>query len=83
MRSPAVHRGNFRRESPVNGFSAQFTVGRQQPVVGHKNIWQHGEIPHLPVVRQIGIDGTKKLMSSGNRPIDIVRNGKAVEELIA
>ena len=28
-------------------------------------------------------DGEKKLMAPGNRPIDIVREGKVVKELIA
>ncbi len=37
----------------------------------------------MTVYRQIGIDGTKKLMAPGNRPIDIVREGKVRKELIA
>jgi hypothetical protein len=37
----------------------------------------------MTVYRLIGINGEKKLMSPGNRPIDIVRNGKVVDELIA
>jgi hypothetical protein len=37
----------------------------------------------MTLYHQIGINGEKKLMSPGNRPIDIVRNGKVVEELIA
>ncbi|HXE53578.1 MAG TPA: DUF1501 domain-containing protein [Tepidisphaeraceae bacterium] len=32
---------------------------------------------------QLGINPNKRLMSAGNRPIDIVRNGKVVQELIA
>ena len=32
---------------------------------------------------QIGINPSKRLMSAGNRPIDIVRGGKVVNELIA
>lgn len=32
---------------------------------------------------QLGIDPTKRLMSPGNRPIDIVRGGKVVSELLA
>jgi len=32
---------------------------------------------------QLGINSNKRLMSAGNRPIDIVRNGKVVEELLA
>lgn len=32
---------------------------------------------------QLGIDPTKRLMSPGNRPIDIVRGGKVVQELLA
>jgi hypothetical protein len=34
------------------------------------------------VYRQLGIDGEKKLMAPGNRPIDIVREGKVRGELI-
>jgi uncharacterized protein DUF1501 len=37
----------------------------------------------MTVYNQIGINGEKKLMSPGNRPIDIVRNGKVVHDLIA
>jgi len=32
---------------------------------------------------QLGINPNKRLMSAGNRPIDIVRGGKVVEELLA
>ena len=32
---------------------------------------------------QLGINPNKRLMSPGNRPIDIVRNGKVVNELVA
>ncbi|MDB6152352.1 MAG: hypothetical protein JWL90_805 [Chthoniobacteraceae bacterium] len=35
------------------------------------------------VYNQLGIRGTKKLMAPGNRPIDIVRNGQVVTELLA
>ncbi len=37
----------------------------------------------MTIYKQLGIDGSKKLMSPGNRPIDIVRGGQAVAELIA
>jgi hypothetical protein len=37
----------------------------------------------MTVYKQIGIDGTKKLMSPGDRPIDLVRNGQIRKELIA
>ncbi len=37
----------------------------------------------MTVYRQIGINGEKKLMAPGNRPIDIVREGKVRKELIA
>jgi uncharacterized protein (DUF1501 family) len=37
----------------------------------------------MTLYRQLGINGEKKLMSPGNRPIDIVRNGKVVESLLA
>ncbi|HBI44313.1 MAG TPA: DUF1501 domain-containing protein [Planctomycetales bacterium] len=37
----------------------------------------------MTVYKQIGIDGTKKLMSPGDRPIDLVRNGQVRKELIA
>jgi hypothetical protein len=37
----------------------------------------------MTLYHQIGINGVKKLMSPGNRPIDIVRNGKVVPELLA
>jgi hypothetical protein len=36
----------------------------------------------MTVYRQLGIDGEKKLMAPGNRPIDIVREGKVRQELI-
>ena len=34
------------------------------------------------VFKQLGINPEKKLMAPGNRPIDIVRNGQAVAELL-
>jgi hypothetical protein len=37
----------------------------------------------MTVYKQIGIDGAKKLMSPGDRPIDLVRNGQVRRELIA
>ena len=37
----------------------------------------------MTVYKQLGIDGTKKLMAPGNRPIDLVRNGQVRKELIA
>jgi hypothetical protein len=37
----------------------------------------------MTVYRQIGIAAEKKLMAPGNRPIDIVREGKVRKELIA
>ena len=35
------------------------------------------------IYHQLGINPEKKLMSSGNRPIDIVRGGKVVEAILA
>ena len=37
----------------------------------------------MTVYKQLGINGEKKLMSPGNRPIDIVRGGQVRKELIA
>jgi hypothetical protein len=37
----------------------------------------------MTVYQQLGIDAEKKLMAPGNRPIDIVREGKVRKELIA
>ena len=37
----------------------------------------------MTIYHQLGIDGARKLMSPGNRPIDIVRNGEVVQDLIA
>jgi len=37
----------------------------------------------MTIYKQLGIDGAKKLMSPGNRPIDIVRGGQVVNELLA
>lgn len=37
----------------------------------------------MTVFHQLGINGEKKLMAPGNRPIDIVREGKVRRELIA
>jgi hypothetical protein len=37
----------------------------------------------MTVYHQLGINGEKKLMAPGNRPIDIVREGKVRRELIA
>jgi uncharacterized protein (DUF1501 family) len=37
----------------------------------------------MTVYHQIGINGEKKLMAPGNRPIDIVREGKVRRELIS
>ena len=36
----------------------------------------------MTVYHQLGINGEKKLMAPGNRPIDIVREGKVRRELI-
>jgi len=35
------------------------------------------------IFTQLGIDPAKKLMSPGNRPIDIVRNGSVIKEVLA
>jgi uncharacterized protein (DUF1501 family) len=35
------------------------------------------------VYTRLGIDSDKKLMSPGNRPIDIVRGGSVIKELLA
>jgi hypothetical protein len=37
----------------------------------------------MTVYQQLGINGEKKLMAPGNRPIDVVREGKVRKELIA
>ncbi|MGL4552228.1 MAG: DUF1501 domain-containing protein [Gemmataceae bacterium] len=37
----------------------------------------------MTVYQQLGIDGEKRLMAPGNRPIDIVREGKVRKELVA
>jgi hypothetical protein len=37
----------------------------------------------MTIFNQLGIDGAKKLMSAGNRPIDIVRGGQVVQDLLA
>jgi hypothetical protein len=37
----------------------------------------------MTMYKQLGIDGTKRLMSPGDRPIDIVRGGQVVPELLA
>jgi hypothetical protein len=37
----------------------------------------------MTIYHQLGIDGTKKLMAPGNRPIDIVREATVRKELIA
>ncbi len=37
----------------------------------------------MTVYNRLGINGEKKLMSSGNRPIDIVRGGKVVQDILA
>jgi hypothetical protein len=37
----------------------------------------------MTIYKQLGIDGAKKLMSPGNRPIDIVRGGQVVTDLLA
>ncbi len=37
----------------------------------------------MTVYHCLGIDGTKKLMAPGNRPIDLVREGKVRNELLA
>ncbi len=36
----------------------------------------------MTVYKQIGVNGEKKLMAPGDRPIDIVRNGQVRKELI-
>ena len=36
----------------------------------------------MTIFNQLGIDGAKKLMSPGNRPVDIVRGGQVISELI-
>ena len=37
----------------------------------------------MTVYHCLGINGEKKLMAPGNRPIDIVREGKVRKELLA
>ena len=37
----------------------------------------------MTVYNQLGIDGEKRLVAPGNRPIDIVRDGKVVKEILA
>ena len=37
----------------------------------------------MTIYKQLGIDGTKKLMAPGDRPIDLVRGGQVRRELIA
>jgi hypothetical protein len=37
----------------------------------------------MTVYGQLGINGEKKLMAPGNRPIDIVREGKVRKDLVA
>ncbi len=37
----------------------------------------------MTVYNQLGIDGEKRLIAPGNRPIDIVRDGKVVKEILA
>ena len=37
----------------------------------------------MTVYNRLGINGEKKLMSPGGRPIDIVRGGKVVQDLLA
>lgn len=37
----------------------------------------------MTVYNRLGIDAAKKLLAPGNRPIDIVRNGSVVKDLIA
>jgi hypothetical protein len=37
----------------------------------------------MTIYHQMGIDGSKKLMSAGNRPVQIVRDAQVVQELIA
>jgi hypothetical protein len=37
----------------------------------------------MTIYHQLGIDGSKKLMSAGNRPVQIVRDAQVVQELIA
>jgi len=37
----------------------------------------------MTIYHQLGIDGSRKLLSPGNRPIDIVRGGQVVQDLLA
>jgi hypothetical protein len=37
----------------------------------------------MTIYHQLGIDGARKLMSPGNRPIDIVRGGQVIQDLLA
>ncbi len=37
----------------------------------------------MTIYKQLGIDGAKKLMSPGSRPIDIVRGGQVIQDLLA
>ena len=37
----------------------------------------------MTVYHQLGINGEKKLMAPGDRPIDIVREGKVRSDLLA
>jgi hypothetical protein len=37
----------------------------------------------MTIFHQLGIDGSRKLMSPGNRPVDIVRGGQVIQDLLA
>ena len=37
----------------------------------------------MTIFHQLGIDGSKKLMSQGSRPVDIVRGGEVIQDLLA
>ena len=37
----------------------------------------------MTIFHQLGIDGSRKLMSEGGRPIDIVRGGQVIQDLLA
>jgi len=37
----------------------------------------------MTIYHQLGIDGARKLMSAGNRPVDIVRGGQVIQDLLA
>ena len=75
-----LQRGSRRRRHQA---AVSSTAVRMQPPRSPRDDPLTVEDLAMTVYRQLGINGAKKLIAPGNRPIDIVREGAVRRDLIA